>query len=278
MRINNKRKVIITLSVLAIICLVAGLFTFFHHESATHVNYKKYDLTDDTDKEKNRKRTEKANYVEETVYDGANVPYILYEEEFISEDDKKILGENNDASDSYYTNKDLVDSLGMEQVEEFVDASDKFLNFTFGNSYREIESDTQSFIDNFLSMYANTSSIGLTTLEYSEDANEEGYLGADVLAGKIAEMYVDNTLTLDTTYYSDASLVYYKYYTYFVRGMLEITPSSSEHKTGEKCEPLKELFGIDCNYGETVQVVVETEVQGNRDMGISKVFLYKIAD
>ena len=278
MKINKSKKMYITLTILLLTCIIVGVFTLFHQKTAKKVNYTRYDLTDEKDKEKNRKRTKKANYVGETIYDGANVPYILYDEEFISEDDKKILGENVDASDSYFTNKDLVASLGKDQVKEFVDASTSFLKFTFGNNYREIEVDTDSFVNEFLSMYANTSSIGLTTLQNSKEANEEGYMDADVLASKIAEMYVDNSLTLDTKYYSDASLVYYKYYTYFVRGMLEITPTSPEHKTGEACKPLKDLFGIDCKYGESVQVVVETEVAGNKDMGISKVFLYKIAD
>ena len=49
-------------------------------------------------------------------------------------------------------------------------------------------------------------------------------------------------------------------------------------KNGEECKPWKDIFGIDVNYGETVQVVVEVDVEGNKDMGISNVFFYKVAD
>ena len=275
-RIN--RKTCTTVSILLIVCIIVGAVTMWHERASKKVGYIAYDLTDKKEIEKNKEKAKKANHVSETVYDGANVPYILYDEEFISEDDKNIFGEGIDASDSYCSNKDLVKSLGDEQVQEFADTASGFMEYVFANNYRDIETDTDAFIEKFLSMYANTSSIGMTTMIDDEDANEEGYFDADVMASKIAEMYVDNSLTLDTKFYTDKSLVYYKYYTYFVRGMLEITPTSTEHKNGEECKPFKDIFGIDVNYGETVQVVVEVDVEGNKDMGISNVFFYKVAE
>ena len=229
--------------------------------------YVSYDLDVPAEREQNDERAQKARYVSETVYDGAKVPYILYDMEFISEDEKNIEG------NLCYTNKELVDAIGEDKVKEYVDIAKKYYDLELGNSADKIAADTDSFINSYYEARKGCSSVsnGL----HGEEPAIESSIGVSELASDIAQMYVDNGLTLKTEVLSDKSLVYMKEYYYFVRGELKITPMSDSHKTGEFCQPLYDQFGISANYGEETEVFFEMEIEPNKDRGVAVSNLYQ---
>ncbi len=235
---------------------------------AANSEYVNYDLTDEVEIKKNTERLKKTSFVGETSYDGANVPYILYDVPFITEDDKNILP---GADDSYFTNKELVNNIGKDEVQKFIDKSEEYVNLVFNNNYRDIAADTDSFVEKYVALDSRESLTSLSTLEDDEKANVEGYLTAEEVGQRYAQMYVDNSLTLDTKFYTDTSLVYFKYYMYWVRGMVSITPTSADHNAGEMCEPLKEMFNIDAKYGETVNFIVDISIMPTKEYNIATV-------
>ncbi len=263
-RLCKHRMVYVITGIMIMLCIIAGILT--HYKQVYETTYFEYDLTDEGEIEKNTKRAKKTNYVGETVFDGAAVPYVLYDIPFITDEDKNII---SGADDSYYTNKDLVARMGEDTIQLYVDKATSYMNLTMGNNYRDILADTGSFIEEYKAAHDKTYQITTEAMAKTEDANEDGYVDIESLANAVVEMYVDNSLTLDTTFYCDKSLVYFKYYRYFVRGMLTVTPTSTEHKKGEPCKPLKDLYNIDVNYGETVNLVVDICINPDTDMGIS---------
>ncbi len=236
--------------------------------SNSDTKYVSYDLNDPVEREKNEERTQKAKYVAETVYDGAKVPYILYDMEFISDEEKNIEG------NLCYTNKDLVEAIGEDKAKEYAEIAKKYYELELGNSGDKIAADTDSFINAYCEARNGCSSVsnGLN----GEDAAIENSISVNELASNIAQMYVDNGLTLKTKVLTDKSLVYMKEYYYFVRGELKITPMGNNHKKGELCQPLFEQFGIKANYGEETEVFFEMEIAPNKDKGVAVSNLYQL--
>ena len=229
--------------------------------------YTSYDLNDPVEREENDKRTQTARYVSETVYDGAKVPYILYDMQFISDEEKDIEG------NLCYTNKELVDIIGEEKAEEYAEIARSFYDLELGNSADKIAADTDAFISSYCE--ARKGSTSVSNGLHGEDAVLEDSMDVNELASEIAQMYVDNGLTLKTEVLTDKSLVYMKQYYYFVRGEILITPMSDGHKAGEQCQPLYDQFGITANYGEETEVFFEMQIEPNKDRGVAVSNLYQ---
>ncbi len=262
---SHKYFYMIVAITLLIVFVIAAVYKVKVDVDSRYVNY---DLTDEVEVKKNEKRLQKTSFVDETAYDGAKVPYILYDIPFITDEDKNIIP---GADDSYFTNKELVQNMGRENLQQFIDASEEYLNLLFNNNYRDIAADTDAFVGEYTKLNSMNSQTITTTLENSNMADEEGNISPDVLASKYAEMYVDNSLTIDSTFYTDTSLVYFKYYMYWVRGLISITPTSADHEAGEVCEPLKEMFNIDVKYGETVNFIVDVGIFPTDQLDVSSI-------
>lgn len=262
---DNYKKVIVAgglfvfIVAIILIAIVSGL--------RKETKYVSYDLSIPEEREKNTEHAQKAKYVTETVYDGAAVPYILYDWEFIPEEEKQIDG------NLCYTNKELVDAIGEDKVKEYLDVAKEYYELELGNSANKVAANTDEFIDKYVELRKGCTSVanGLN----GEDAVLEDSIGVDELASRIAQMYVDNDLTLKTEVTTDKSLVYMKEYYYYVRGALYITPVSSSGQKGEICQPLYDQFGIKANYGEETEVFFELEIEPNKDKGVAVSKLYQ---
>lgn len=263
-RSNYKAVIVIgTVLLLGIVITVISIISGIKSKN----EYVSYDLSVPAEREENAERAQKAKYVTETVYDGADVPYILYDWEFIPEEEKQIDG------NLCYTNKELVDAIGEERVQEYVDVAKAYYQLELGNNADTIAADTDAFINKYLELRKGCASVANGV--HGEEAELENSVGVDVLASQIAQMYVDNGLSLKTEVVSDKSLVYMKEYYYYVRGQLKITPISSEHKKGEFCQPLYEQFGIYAKYGEETEVFFEVEIEPNKDKPVAVSNIYQ---
>lgn len=265
---SNYKAVIVvgTVLLLGIVITVISIISGIKSKNG----YVSYDLSIPAEREENAERAQKAKYVTETVYDGAAVPYILYDWEFIPEEEKQIEG------NLCYTNKELVDAIGEERVQEYVDVAKAYYQLELGNNADAIAADTDAFISKYETMMSGSTTVSSGL--HGEPAYEENAIRTSGDASNIAQMYVDNELTLKTEFISDKSLVYMRTYCYNVRGELKVTPISEGHKKGEFCQPLYDQFGIKANYGEETEVFFEIEIQPNKEMSVSASTLYQIKE
>lgn len=185
----------------------------------------------------NREKIEASVYYMETAYEGADVPYQLYEVSFDDENSK-----------DYCCNSNLVNILGDDFIEKYLNYADEYAMLLFGSNYHDISSDTEAFQESIFKFYESADT---TILLGDEEITPQEF------ANRITEMYVDNKLECTARFETDRSLFYRRDYTYYVRGALYITPSSAQGKKGKQCKALYENYGIECNYGETVCIMTE---------------------
>lgn len=227
------------------------------------LRYTEYDLTKKSEIKENKEKAEKQSYTSETIYDGAAVPYYLFDWEFISDEDKAV------GDDSYQTNKDLSVTIGEESLQAYADQATEYMTFMYGNNAKEIAADTDAFKDKFCSFYNGGS--GLFD-NFGEAKDESELIDCETYADKFAELYVDNGITMKATVRTDKSLVYYKNYHYYVRGEIELTPSSNKEK-GE-CTLMAKV-GPKVSYGKTTRLPFEVEIAPTTDRYIMSSSLYQ---
>lgn len=254
------KKIVITATIV-ILSIVLGVLISNKLFNGPH--YKHYDLTNKEERRKNREAAEEQTYVKETVYKDADVPYYLFDWQFISKEDTKGLPKS-----SHMTNKELVKSLGEENIQKFTDNAQNYYKTLFNVNYMDIANNTSDYIDTLTGFFEEGT-------KFENPHKKNATYTCKEYASNVAEEYVDNKLNIKTKIRTDKSLVYFKRYLYYTRGTLEVIPESPSHKRGETCKPLKDLFGIECKYGEKTEIPFELKTIPSTSQLVYESVLYQ---
>ncbi len=228
------------------------------------------ELDDATWHKWNDRKTKKASYVSETTYDGAtDVPYELYDIPFYGEGEEA----GGATEEMYKSNKELMKAFDKDTVDEYMKNAATFVDLLFNQSYLTIAYDSDEYIDSLLAFYQDPT-------YFSDDPSEDEELGMNLeeKASEIAEFYVDNEITCSSRWVTDDSLFFRTYYSYTTRGVCYLTITSGLYENGTLCEPARNLFGFDVNYGEEIPLVMDVGFSacGNTDgLGIFKLTTLK---
>ena len=172
------------------------------------------------------------SYVSETSYTGNGMPEDLYKRPF------------SDDSSEYIANKDLVKKDDETDLTGYLNTANSYMEFLFGNNYREILNDQDAFIDKYLSYKKDSETASVSA---GGSVKTEKQRAEDIM-----EWYVDNKTEISCDFVTDMSLIYEKNYSYVVRGELDISCYNKK-----ACKSFKKLFGTKLTYKGTDRYMVE---------------------
>lgn len=209
-------------------------------------------MDDETWRKWNKRKTKTASFVSDTTYDGStNIPFIVYDIPFRSAGE----GEGEELENMYNSNKNLLAAVDDDFVDARMKKAKDYVDTVFGQSYKTVSSDSDVYIASVLDFYLDPTYFSEDD-SFLDEENEEGGMDVTAFASALAEFYVDNNITASYEWITDDSLFYRTQYQYTTRGIVKLTLTSTDHEKGEPCEPFKELFGVDVNYGEEVQLIL----------------------
>lgn len=254
-QMQNKKKRILAAGIVAVVVVVGAGIVIYHSTSPAQTEAEKAAEEENTRIRKNKEKVQKAKYVNETDYDGGDVPYQLYDYPFD-------LTENG-----YRSNKDLSDSMDQDEMQKYLDYATDYCSTVFGGDYVSVIKDTEAYQDSVAEFYGGS---GIVTGNADEETEALDFINA------LTEMYVDNKLTIEAEYKTDHSLLYQENYNYYIRGVLILTISSTDGMEGEVCEPLQDMFGITAKYGEETAVMVDIGFIPTYEKCMSALHIYDI--
>lgn len=230
---NKKTLTIILLSMITVILIVLFLVL---RPRETNTPSQKEAINDITYHviEKDLKNT---SWITETCYDGTtNMDANLYEIRF-------------QKTSAYVSNKEYVNLVDEEKIEELIRCYEGFVSFYLGNDYRNIvgkqNTYRQAFANNFKS---GTIYVG-----------EKEYETLDDYCKEIEQWYVDNKIQLSAEGLTDKTLVYEDGLIY-IRGKVKVKPFCQID-----CEKVKELFDISLNETEPTEFIFEIGITKDND-------------
>ena len=210
-----------------------------------------------------------AEYIDEVYYDGADVSFDCFDLPFIEDDEKDITGF------PVKTNKEFIDEYGESNAETIENMAEEYLKTIFGNNYRNIMADTESFTDVIIGSADLLDEMDINSANLTGDgAYSEGVSATDI-ANALADMYVSNNITTEFEYKTDKSLVWYKFYCFYNRGDMTITFHSTEHEAGDLVQELYDTYGIEIYYEEPFEVIAEVGLLENSNYDVMDFVLYK---
>lgn len=182
--------------------------------------------TTDTEITENIEKIKESDYVVDTAYTGADVPFVLYETAF-------------QKSDTYVKNTELLKTVPDNEVAEYINTATSYVNAIYGNSYISILEEQDAFLmeNNKADQY-----IGF----YDEESEKK------VTMDDLLELYVDNTIDANADFKTDKSLLYEDMHKYILRGAMTITVYEKD-----ACEAYGKFFGLELAAGTPKTVVCE---------------------
>lgn len=239
----------------ALICLIifSGLFIRLFYTGDIYTVFEEPDKMDETTWHKwNKRKTNTASFVSDTTYDGSSdVPFIVYDIPFRSPGE----AEGDELENMYNSNKNVLAAVDDSFVEARMEKAKDYVDTVFGQSYKTVSSDSDVYIASVLDFYLDPTYFSEDDT-FLDENDEEGGMDLTAFASALAEFYVDNNITASYEWLTDESLFYRTQYQYTTRGIVKLTLTSKDHEKGEPCTPFKELFGVDVNYGEDVQLIL----------------------
>lgn len=180
----------------------------------------------DTEITENIEKIKESDYVVDTAYTGADVPFVLYETAF-------------QKSGTYVKNTELLKTVPDAEVTEYIKTATSYVNTIYGNSYISILEEQDAFM---MENIGAKHYIGF----YNENAEKQ------VTMNDLLELYVDNTIDANADLKTDKSLFYEDMYNYILRGAMTITVYEED-----ACEAYGEFFGLELSAGTPQTFVCE---------------------
>mgnify|MGYP006988842817 CR=1 FL=1 len=249
--------IIITILIIIVIVFARKLYINNHPEAMSESEIIRERVDDYSD----------ATYIGECDYDGADVSKACFNVEFISEEQASAEGFES------LTNKEFLESYGITSAENMENYATSYLENIFGNNYRDVMADTNSFIKTY------TGNISATSVFYGDNIEEtDEDTNLTDIANILASMYVDNSITTDFEFKTDKSLVWERMWAVFIRGDMTVTFHSAEHEAGDQIEELYDTFGIKAYYEEPLELMVDVGFEQDSSYSPSEMILYQYGE
>ncbi len=244
---KNRTKNILTIIVVVVtVLIVGGLVTYvaiYNHNKALSAQSGDGNSADTNNPDIN------TAYYNEVHYVGGIGYKDVYEFSFDEGYKQDFM---RGTSETYISNKDLWNTLGETEINKIVDITKGFAKDAFNISYRSLQSDPETY-KNALLPYIHERCLFTTV-----DSNgEEFEMTGSFLLDEVTNYLVDNYVTCEAEFKTDASLVYKADGYYVVRGVLELS-MYGDAKDGS-------FFTFEGDKGDKIPIMISFKLYPTRD-------------
>lgn len=175
-----------------------------------------------------------ALYAKETAFSTSQLPFDCYNICF-------------GKTENYRTNIETLKIMKEygEDYNAYLDRSKTYFDTLFNRSYRDIQRDPEKYQKEVVKLYGENGNL------MANQGGEEHT--SDVEAANLAQWYIDNKVTLSSSFTTDQSMIYEDGLTCWTRGLWTINPNADQ----KALDILNKVYGTKLKAGEKQYYVVE---------------------